>query len=84
MSDTKGERIMARVTLDYRGLNCPLPVLKLNGAVIKKEVNPGDTVEVLADCPTFEVDIKKWCDTSKRLLVKCYADGSHKIAMIQM
>jgi F420-non-reducing hydrogenase iron-sulfur subunit len=79
----EGRSTMAKVTLDFRGLNCPLPVLKLNGAVIKKEVKPGDTAEVLADCPTFEADVKKWCDTSKKMLVKCYADGSHKIALIQ-
>jgi TusA-related sulfurtransferase len=75
---------MARVTLDYRGMNCPVPILKLNAAVIKKEVNPGDLIEVLADCPSFEADVKKWCTTSKKLLVKCYVNGSHKIAQIQL
>jgi tRNA 2-thiouridine synthesizing protein A len=75
---------MAKVTLDFRGLNCPLPVLKLNAAVIKKEVSPGDTVEVLADCPTFENDVKKWCANSKKQLVKCYADSGHKVAVVQV
>jgi tRNA 2-thiouridine synthesizing protein A len=75
---------MAKITLDLRGLNCPLPVLKLNSAVIRKEVKPGDLVEVLADCATFEADIKKWCTTSKKLLVKCYVNGSHKVAQIQL
>jgi len=75
---------MAKITLDYRGLNCPLPTLKLNGAVIKKEINTGDTIEVLADCATFEADMKKWCTTAKKLLVKCYVAGGHKVAVIQM
>lgn len=75
---------MAKVTLDFRGLKCPLPVLKLNVAVTKKEVNPGDTVDVLADCPTFESDVKQWCDKSKHLLVKCFVNGSHKVATIQI
>ncbi len=75
---------MAKVTMDLRGLNCPIPVLKLNSAVVKKELKAGDLVEVLADCPTFESDVKKWCATSKRLLVKCYASGSHKVAQIQI
>jgi TusA-related sulfurtransferase len=75
---------MATVTLDFRGLNCPLPVLKLNAAVIKKEVKPGDTVEVLADCATFESDVKKWCTTSKKLLVKCLVNGKGKVATIQL
>lgn len=75
---------MAKKTLDMRGLNCPLPTLKLNSAVIKREVQAGDTVEVMADCPTFENDMKKWCATSKKLLVKIYATNGYKIAVIQL
>lgn len=75
---------MAQITLDYRGLNCPLPVLNLNAAVVKKEVQPGDLVEVLADCPTFAVDVKKWCQTSRKTLVSCRADGDHTVAVVQL
>jgi tRNA 2-thiouridine synthesizing protein A len=74
---------MAEVKRDYRGLKCPLPVLKLNQLAMKKEVNPGDVLEVTADCATFEEDVKKWCTTSKKVLLKCYKEGSAKIAKIQ-
>jgi TusA-related sulfurtransferase len=75
---------MAQVTLDYRGLNCPLPVLNLNAAVVTKEVESGDLVEVLADCPTFAADVTKWCQTSRKILVSCRADGDHTVAVVQL
>jgi TusA-related sulfurtransferase len=60
---------MKTVTLDARGLNCPIPVLKMTNAVMKKDVLPGDTLEVLADCSTFEDDLRRWCTTMKKVLV---------------
>ncbi len=60
---------MKTVTLDARGLNCPIPTLKMTNAVMSKDVLPGDTLEVLADCDTFADDVKKWCTTMKRVLV---------------
>lgn len=74
---------MARVQLDYRGFKCPLPTLKLNQFALSGGAKAGDIVEVLADCPTFEQDVKKWCSTSKKVLIKCYPDGSNSIAQIQ-
>jgi TusA-related sulfurtransferase len=36
---------------------------------MKKEVNPGDTMVVLADCPSFPTDVKEWCQKMKKNLV---------------
>jgi tRNA 2-thiouridine synthesizing protein A len=74
---------MAKVQLDYRGLKCPLPTLKLNQFALSNEAKPGDVVEILADCSTFEQDVKKWCTTSKKVLIKIHQDGNNKIAQIQ-
>jgi tRNA 2-thiouridine synthesizing protein A len=74
---------MATVQLDYRGLKCPVPTLKLTRVAMKNEVNPGDILEVLADCPTFEADIKGWCADYKKVLLKVRANGTHKVAQIQ-
>ena len=74
---------MAQVQRDFRGLKCPMPVLKLNQLAMKKEVAPGDVLEVIADCPTFQDDIQKWCTTSKKVLLKYYTEGTKKIAKIQ-
>ena len=50
---------MAEV-LNCKGLKCPKPVLKV--AIKARSIAPGSTLEVHADCPSFESDIKKWCD----------------------
>ncbi len=60
---------MKTVTLDARGLNCPIPTLRMTNLILAKEVLPGDTLEVVADCETFETDIKRWCTTMKKVLV---------------
>ncbi len=74
---------MATVKLDYRGLLCPVPTLKLSRVAMKNEANPGDIVEVLADCPTFEADMKRWCADFKKVLLKIQVNGNHKVAQIQ-
>lgn len=40
---------MATATVDAKGLNCPLPVLRAKKAL--KELSAGDTLEVLATDP---------------------------------
>ena len=68
---------MKTMTLDCRGMACPLPVLKMTTTVMAKEVVPGDTLEVLGDCPTFEGDVKKWCETMKKVLLYMKEDPGH-------
>ena len=36
---------------------------------MKKEVEPGDILEVLADCATFEQDVKAWCTAMHKVLL---------------
>ena len=72
-----GDSKMATV-LDYRGLKCPQPTLKLTKETVG--MSSGETVEVVADCNTFEDDIKKWCDRMKKTLVwiRDDADGAKR------
>jgi tRNA 2-thiouridine synthesizing protein A len=73
---------MATHTLDALGLKCPQPVLKV--AVQAKQLQAGDMLEVLADCPSFPVDIKAWCDKTGRTLLVCADEGGGKFkAQIQ-
>ena len=74
---------MATVQLDYQGLKCPLPTLKLTQAVSTKVVKVGDMLEVKADCPTFEHDIQRFCSVHKKILVKFWVNGTTKTAKIQ-
>jgi tRNA 2-thiouridine synthesizing protein A len=68
---------MATLQLDVRGQQCPIPVLKMTNAVMKKEVGPGDTLVVLADCPTFEKDVRDWCQNMKKVLVVLKDEGNN-------
>jgi TusA-related sulfurtransferase len=53
--------------LDTRGLKCPQPVLKI--AMQAREIRPGRVLEVLADCPTFERDVRAYCDRLGKTLI---------------
>ena len=72
---------MATVTIDALGLKCPQPVLKV--AAKAPDLNPGDVLEVLADCPTFEKDLRSWCERMNKVLLWVRDEGSSKKAQIQ-
>ena len=67
---------MATKALDYRGLKCPEPSLKL--AVESHSMKPGDIMDVLADCPTFEEDVRNWCQRHKKALLLMRTEGAAK------
>jgi tRNA 2-thiouridine synthesizing protein A len=50
---------MAHVTLDVRGLNCPLPILRAKKAL--KDVPNGETLEVLTTDPASVPDFAAFC-----------------------
>lgn len=35
-------------------------------------------MEVMADCPTFESDVRNWCDRSKKTLLLMRDEGAFK------
>ncbi len=73
---------MATVRIDAKGLKCPQPVLKV--AAKLPELNKGDILEVLGDCPTFEDDMRKWCERMKKTLLAVNRDGSAKLIQVQI
>jgi len=58
---------MATKVLDAKGLPCPQPRLKMSVEAIS--MKSGDILECVADCPTFEADVKDWCQKSKKALL---------------
>ena len=66
---------MAHMTLDCIGLYCPMPVLKTREEIDKLSV--GDVLEVLADDPAAEEDIKAWAKRTghKLLSIEKTSDG---------
>jgi TusA-related sulfurtransferase len=58
---------MAVVQLDLRGKKCPQPTLKMT--IQMHEMSRGDVLEVMADCPSFEADLKGWIKRTHKTLV---------------
>lgn len=67
---------MALEILDMLGMKCPEPVLKI--AVKAPKMKPGDILEVLGDCPTFEKDVRAWCTRLDKILLSLQDDGDGK------
>ena len=72
---------MATIPLDAKGLRCPQPILKITAKM--PQVKPGDILEVTADCPTFEEDVRKWCSRMKKTLLAINQEGDVMVAQIQ-
>jgi tRNA 2-thiouridine synthesizing protein A len=64
---------MATQTLDVKGLNCPLPILRAKKAL--KDLPPGATLQVLATDPGAVKDFEAFCRTTGNELVESAVDG---------
>ena len=64
---------MATKTLDALGLKCPQPILKV--AAEARNLQPGDILEVVADCHSFPNDIKAWAAKTGKTLLFCNEEG---------
>jgi tRNA 2-thiouridine synthesizing protein A len=74
---------MATKVIDARGLQCPQPQLKLMTESFSMQ--KGDIIEVVADCPTFENDVRQWCQRkSKALLWIKDEEGGAKRCQVQV
>ena len=60
-------------TLDFKGLSCPLPIVKT--AVAIKKLQPGGLVEVLATDPGSVADFTAWCRSTGNELAEHTAQG---------
>lgn len=68
------------VTLDLKGLSCPLPIVKTAKAV--KELLPGDVIEAVATDPGSAPDFVAWCRaTGNELLEQSEQDGVYRFVI---
>ena len=68
--------------IDTLGMRCPLPVVKI--AVKAPDMKPGDILEILGDCPTFERDVRAWCERLGKLVLSVKdEEGDKKTIQIQ-
>ena len=64
---------MADATLDAKGLNCPLPILKAKKAI--NDVASGGTLEILATDPGSVADFEAFCRTTGNELLESKEEG---------
>ncbi len=63
----------ANVTVDARGLNCPMPIVKTAQAV--KTLTSGQVIEILATDPGAVKDFAAWSKATGNELVEQTVDG---------
>ncbi|HET7519644.1 MAG TPA: sulfurtransferase TusA family protein [Actinomycetes bacterium] len=61
-------------TLDFKGLSCPLPIVKT--AVAIKQLQSGELVEVLATDPGSVADFTAWSQATGNPLLEHTSDGA--------
>jgi tRNA 2-thiouridine synthesizing protein A len=61
------------VSLDLKGLSCPLPIAKTAQAV--RNLQPGDLIEVFATDPGSVPDFKAWAKATGNPLIESNEDG---------
>jgi tRNA 2-thiouridine synthesizing protein A len=64
---------MADHTLDAKGLNCPLPILKAKKAL--KDLSDGQTLEILSTDPGSVADFQAFCRTTGHELMEQGQEG---------
>ena len=67
------ETPVADKTLDAKGLNCPLPILRAKKTL--KDVPAGGTLEVLATDPGSVADFEAFCRSTGNQLMESTANG---------
>jgi tRNA 2-thiouridine synthesizing protein A len=73
---TKGTALATR-TIDAVGLRCPQPILQLTIAM--PEMQPGDILEIKANCESFEDDVRTWCARLDKTLLAVNTDGAEVV-----
>ncbi|MBI5497943.1 MAG: sulfurtransferase TusA family protein [Deltaproteobacteria bacterium] len=66
--------------IDAVGLRCPHPTLALSNATQKTA--PGTLVEISGDCPSFEKDIREFCQKKKKMVLT--VNGKAPLLTIQI
>ena len=73
---------MAVKVIDAKGLKCPQPQLKMLAA--SHSMAKGDILEVIADCSSFESDVRAWCQRAKKALLWIKPEGNAKRCQVQI
>lgn len=66
-------------TLDAKGLNCPMPVVKTKEAI--DDVGDGEVLEVLATDPGAEEDLQSFASRTGNEYIGCEDQGDDVLAL---
>jgi tRNA 2-thiouridine synthesizing protein A len=58
--------------VDARGLNCPLPLLRLRQALHQRAI--GEQLRLLTTDPISQQDIRRYCELSGQILLAAWTD----------
>lgn len=72
---------MADVILDCKGLNCPMPIVKLSKAV--REMTAGQTLEIEATDLAFKLDLEAWANKTGNT-IRDFTDGDVQRAIVEV
>ena len=83
-SDRSKETAMvtANKVIDAKGLKCPQPQLEMLKA--SHSMKPGEILECVADCSTFESDVRGWCQRWNHSLLWFRAEGQAKRCQVRL
>lgn len=73
---------MATKILDLNGLPCPQPTMRLTLELNTCQI--GDTIEAIADAPTFLDDVKSWCQRMEKEMLWSKTEGLQARVLIQI
>lgn len=68
-----GEHVMTEHVVDAKGLNCPLPVLRVKKAL--KEIEIGEILDIYATDPGSVKDFEAFCRTTGNEMVASKAEN---------
>ncbi len=77
----KNDEIIFEKTYDFRGLKCPLPVLKTRRAL--KSHHKGQVIKILSDDPAANLDFIHFCEVSGNILLENVEEDKNLIFFIK-
>ena len=73
---------MATRVLDLKGLQCPQPQLKMTIEI--QSMHHGDILEAIADCDSFEDDVRGWAARTHKVILWFRNEDSGKRCQVRV
>ena len=72
---------MGRKIMDLKGMNCPLPVLRVNKKI--KELTPGEELEAHVTDRAAPSDFHEFCDSTGHEFLSCLKVDGHWVITLR-